>query len=125
MPPSTQDTAEPDALRPKYVPLRPSQYRKLTDLARDLQDARTQKTERITENTVIRVAVDLVTAHPGLLVGDTEDELREYALKRLRAAAALITAFPELLVGDTEDELHDAVTRLRAMTEGSSEQPQG
>lgn len=84
MPPSTQDTAEPDGLRPKYVPLRPSQYRKLTDLARDLQDARNQKIERITENTVIRVAVDLITAYPGLLVGDTEDELREYALERLR-----------------------------------------
>jgi hypothetical protein len=69
--------------RPKYVPLRDDQYDGLAALARELMRARRKKAERITENTVIRVAIDLVLAHPELLVGDTEAELRQYAINQL------------------------------------------
>ncbi|WP_393101427.1 chromosome segregation ATPase [Streptomyces sp. LN325] len=74
--------------RPKWVPMRDDQYSGLTDLARDLMNARTRKTERLTENTLIRVGIDLVLAHPELLAGDTESELRANALayiERLQA----------------------------------------
>ncbi|QUC63821.1 hypothetical protein IOD14_44055 (plasmid) [Streptomyces sp. A2-16] len=76
--------------RPKWVPMRDDQYSGLTALARDLMDARSRKTERITENTLIRVGIDLLLAHAELLVGDTEEELRANALayiQRLEAAA--------------------------------------
>lgn len=66
--------------RPKWVPMRDDQYSGLTALARDLMDERTRKTERITENTLIRVGIDLLLAHPELLTGDTEEELRNNAL---------------------------------------------
>ncbi|GHH54601.1 hypothetical protein [Streptomyces candidus] len=85
MPPSAKGAAEPDGLRPKWVPLRKDHYTDLADLARDLQDARNSKVERITENTLIRVAIDLITAHPELLAGDTEEDIRTGALKRLHA----------------------------------------
>jgi hypothetical protein len=60
--------------------MRDDQYSGLTALARDLMDARTRKAERITENTLIRVGIDLLLAHPELLAGDTEEELRDNAL---------------------------------------------
>jgi hypothetical protein len=59
--------------------MRDDQYSGLSALARELMDARTQKTERITENTLIRVGIDLLLAHPELVAGDTEEELREHA----------------------------------------------
>ncbi|WP_194963099.1 hypothetical protein [Streptomyces sp. VN1] len=63
--------------------MRKDQYQQLADLARDLQDARTVKTERITENTLIRVAIDIIVAHPELLAGNSEYELRSHALMAL------------------------------------------
>jgi hypothetical protein len=76
------------ALSPKYVQLRRDQQNELDALARDLQAARTRKVERITANTIIRVAVDTLLARRGVLVGDTEEELRVSLLdyiKRLEA----------------------------------------
>jgi hypothetical protein len=70
--------------RPKWVPMRDDQYSGLTDLARELMDSRSRKVERITENTLIRVAIDLLLAHPELLAGDTEEELRAHALAHYR-----------------------------------------
>ncbi|MFD8621735.1 chromosome segregation ATPase [Streptomyces sp. NPDC059513] len=69
--------------RPKWVPLREDQHGDLSVLARELMLARSHKTERITENTVIRVAVDLVLRHPELLDGDTEKDLRTHAFERM------------------------------------------
>lgn len=69
--------------RPKWVPLREDQHGDLSGLARELMLARSHKAERITENTVIRVAVDLVLRHPELLVGDTENDLRTNAFERM------------------------------------------
>lgn len=65
-----------DTLSPKYVPLRGDQLIELDVLAREVQAARTHKGERITANTLIRVGVDVLLAHRGQLVGDTEEELR-------------------------------------------------
>ncbi|MEV5348953.1 chromosome segregation ATPase [Streptomyces achromogenes] len=86
--------------RPKWVPLREDQHSELSTLARELMLARSKKTARITENTVIRVAVDLVTRYPELLVGDTEDDLRTYALERIEQ---LLERERQLLAGG-EDE---------------------
>ncbi len=41
------------------------------------------KAERITENTLIRVAIDLLLAHADELRGSTEDELRESVTSEL------------------------------------------
>jgi hypothetical protein len=49
----------------------------LTQLTRRLMADRTNKSERITSNTLLRVAVDFLLAHKDELQGDTEDELRQ------------------------------------------------
>lgn len=87
--------------RPKWVPLREDQHSELSTIARELMLARSAKTERITENTVIRVAVDLVIRHPDLLVGDTEDDLRTNLLDRVEQ---LLEREQQLLAGGTQDE---------------------
>ena len=61
--------------RPKQAMIRSDQQTKLDDLARDLHDARSVKGERITANTLIRVAIDGLIAHGGRLHGDTEEQL--------------------------------------------------
>lgn len=61
----------------KEARLRPDQAEQLTHLARALQRARPKMPgERITDNTLIRVAVDLLLQRQDRLVGHTEDELR-------------------------------------------------
>lgn len=87
--------------RPKWVPLREDQHSELSTIARELMLARSQKASRITENTVIRVAVDLVIRHPELLVGDTEDDLRTNMLARVEQ---LLERERELLAGGTEED---------------------
>ncbi|MGW3491543.1 chromosome segregation ATPase [Streptomyces sp. NRRL F-5630] len=87
--------------RPKWVPLREDQHAELNSLARELMLARSRKSERITENTVIRVAVDLLLRHPEFLGGDTEDELRTTALRRVEE---LLERERHLLAGRTADD---------------------
>ncbi|GGN47546.1 chromosome segregation ATPase [Streptomyces fuscichromogenes] len=87
--------------RPKWVPLREDQHSELSTLARELMLSRARKTERITENTVIRLAVDLVLRHPELLVGDTEDDLRTNMLGRFEQ---LLERERELLAGGAGEE---------------------
>ncbi|KAB7833548.1 chromosome segregation ATPase [Streptomyces mobaraensis] len=82
--------------RPKWVPLRDEQYDGLTALARELMNSRDRKIERITENSVIRVAIDLVLAHPELLAGDTEDELRAHAIAEIGALRRRIRSLERL-----------------------------
>lgn len=60
----------------KEARLRPDQYANLTEEARRLNRARTSGS-RITENTLIRVAIDLLLARSDQLVGETENELRK------------------------------------------------
>lgn len=58
----------------------PEQVPALAALRRQVAAGRQIKTERITDNTLLRVAVDLLLAHAGQLVGDTEDQLRSSVL---------------------------------------------
>lgn len=60
----------------KELRLRADQADELTVLASKVQRARKEKGERITDNTLIRVAVDLLLQRQKELVGSTEDELR-------------------------------------------------
>lgn len=69
---------------PKYAQLRGDQQLELNALADELQAARTAKAERITANTVIRVAIDVLLSRRGVLVGNTEEELRASFLDYLK-----------------------------------------
>lgn len=60
----------------KELRLHADQADELTVLASKVQRARKEKGERITDNTLIRVAVDLLLQRQKELVGSTEDELR-------------------------------------------------
>jgi hypothetical protein len=57
--------------------LRADQLDELARLRRVLNRKRGGEGERITENTLIRVAVDVLLSRVGELRGATEDELRE------------------------------------------------
>ena len=58
----------------------PEQATRLSDLRRRVAADRADKSERITDATLIRVAVDLLMAHQDQLQGDTEDQLRASVL---------------------------------------------
>jgi hypothetical protein len=60
----------------KDVRIREDQSRTLTDCAAQLMKRRAHKAERLTENTLIRVAIDLLLDHAEKLRGSTEAELR-------------------------------------------------
>jgi hypothetical protein len=64
-------------LERKELRLRGDQLDELARLRRALNRQRGGRGERITENTLIRVAVDLFLARADELQGTTEDELRE------------------------------------------------
>jgi hypothetical protein len=66
-----------DELERKEARLRIDQYGQLSDLSRRLNRARGGRGERITENTLIRVAIDLLLARQSDLAGATELELRK------------------------------------------------
>lgn len=60
----------------KEARVRSDQAQALAVLRRRIAAQRHDKTETITDNTLIRLAVDLLMAHADRLAGDTEDELR-------------------------------------------------
>jgi hypothetical protein len=60
----------------KDARIRDDQVTALAALADALMRRRRFKAERITENTLIRIAIDLLLAHADRLRGSTEDELR-------------------------------------------------
>lgn len=60
----------------KEARVREDQYAALSALARTLMRRRTVRAERITENTLIRVAIDFLLTHQHLLTGSTEEALR-------------------------------------------------
>lgn len=60
----------------KETRVREDQYTELTALTRSLMRERISRRERITENTLIRVAIDLLLAQRDQLRGSDEDELR-------------------------------------------------
>ncbi|WP_150255227.1 hypothetical protein [Nocardiopsis deserti] len=70
--------------RRKTVPMWRDQWNDLTPLARDLHAAKEDpEAPRITENTLIRVAVDVLLEHAHLLAGETEDDIRNNLLNAL------------------------------------------
>lgn len=60
--------------------LRPDQMTDLASLSRRVAADRTDKTERITDNTLLRLAVDLLLKHGAHIVGNTEEEMRRSLL---------------------------------------------
>ena len=68
----------------KDLRMRADQDAALTALAKSLMRRRPVKSERITENSLIRVAIDLLLAHADELRGSTEDELRHSVTAALR-----------------------------------------
>ena len=74
-PAAQSSAAERPKTRPKQAMIRAEQQTNLDELARDLHDARSVRGERITSNTLIRVAIDGLLAHGGRLHGDNEEQL--------------------------------------------------
>jgi hypothetical protein len=64
------------AMERKECRLRPDQLQQLTSLRRLLNRRRAGAGERLTENTLIRVAVDLLLRDSAILEGSTEGGLR-------------------------------------------------
>ncbi|GHI98152.1 hypothetical protein TPA0906_00180 [Streptomyces olivaceus] len=76
-------------LERKEARLRSDQLTDLADLRRHLGARRRDRSEIITDNTLIRVAIDLLLeGHAHRLHGDTEEALLASVLPRRRAAAA-------------------------------------
>ncbi|MEV5774212.1 hypothetical protein AB0L49_23630 [Streptomyces antimycoticus] len=76
-------------LERKEARLRSDQLTDLADLRRHVSAHRRDRSEIITDNTLIRVAVDLLLqGHAHRLHGDTEEALRASVLPRRRVAAA-------------------------------------
>lgn len=83
-PAPTPETPPAPVAGPKYLTLERKETRlhdgqldQLTVLTRRLNKARNGAGERITDNTLIRVAVDLLLDQAGNLAGATENELRK------------------------------------------------
>lgn len=75
---------------PKYLTLvrkearvREDQAEALTQLRRRLHGQRNDKTEPLTDNTLIRIAIDLLLANAETLHGDSETQLRDSVTNRL------------------------------------------
>lgn len=66
-----------DQLERKEARLRPDQYTRLSSISRNLNRVRAGTGERITENTLIRVAIDLLLQRESQLAGATEADLRQ------------------------------------------------
>ena len=72
---TNSETAKYLQMERKEVRLRLAQLDDLTAITRRLNRARKGKGERLTENTLIRVAIDLLLENASQLQGITEDEL--------------------------------------------------
>jgi len=68
----------------KETRLRPDQYADLIVHARRLNKAKGTGGERITENTLIRIAIDLLMPHLGQAAGHDEAEIRNSVSSELR-----------------------------------------
>ncbi|WP_206189246.1 hypothetical protein [Streptomyces prasinus] len=96
--PDSRTSAVPDSrsysdpkwttLERKEARLRADQLTDLAELRRHVNSQRRDRSEIITDNTLIRVAVDLLLERSHRLRGDTEEDLRESVLPRRRPAAA-------------------------------------
>lgn len=98
-----QDSDLRPKTRPKQALIRPDQQTGLDHLARELHDARSTKGERITANTLLRVAIDGLIEHGDRLYGDNEIQLLASWREFLSLAASL---------GSLEAELTDLTTDI-------------
>jgi hypothetical protein len=89
-PQATPDPGSATGTVPKYLRLvrhdlrvRAEQTEALAALRRRISAdrGRKERSERITDNTLIRVAIDLLLAHGDELAGATEDQIRDSALR--------------------------------------------
>jgi hypothetical protein len=87
--PEPQSSGDPKwtTLERKEARLRIDQLTDLTTLRKHVSAHRRDRSEIITDNTLIRVAVDLLMAHAHRLHGDTEEDLLNSVLPRRRATA--------------------------------------
>jgi RNA polymerase-interacting CarD/CdnL/TRCF family regulator len=81
-------TTDPDDGKPRYqtfertdARLRPDQVTALSELRKRVAANRTDRTERITDNTMLRLAVDLLLKNATHITGNTEEEMRRALLK--------------------------------------------
>ncbi|MEZ0109274.1 hypothetical protein ABH920_003284 [Catenulispora sp. EB89] len=102
---TSQGSDERPKTRPKQALIRPDQQTGLDHLARRLHDDRSVKGERITANTVLRVAIDGLVEHEDRLHGDNEVQLLASWREFLSLAASL---------GSLETALIDAANDLDA-----------
>ena len=93
---ASQGSDERPKTRPKQALIRPDQQTGLDHLARRLHDDRGVKGERITANTVLRVAIDGVVEHGDRLHGDNEVQLLASWREFLSLAASVRSLEPEL-----------------------------
>jgi|SRR6478736_588011 len=105
----------------KEARVREDQYAALSALARTLMRRRKVKDERITENTLIRVAIDLLLAHQDTLRGATEDELRESVTPALPNFGT--SAIPDHRSPERANSRTSAVRELRPSEPPNSETP--
>lgn len=104
--PAEQPVPKFERMVRKDARVRPDQDAALTALAKTVMRARPAKAERITENTLIRVAIDLLLTHADRLRGSTEDELRHSVtsvLPNVRTSAPSQSQASELRNSGTSD----------------------
>lgn len=78
--PSDDDTPRYLTFTRTEARLREDQAAALAALRRRVSANRTDKTERITDNTLLRLAVDLLLQQAHRIQGDTEDQMRRALL---------------------------------------------
>lgn len=86
----------------KEVRVRDDQLMDLATVSKRLMRARAVRVERITDNTLIRVAIDLLLTHQADLSGSTEAELLDSVTSGLRHSRS--SAQPNLRTGVREFE---------------------
>lgn len=94
---ASQGSDERPKTRPKQALIRSDQHTGLDHLARQLHDDRSAKGERITANTLLRVAIDGLVEHGDRLHGDNEVQLLASWREFLSLAASLASVEAELI----------------------------
>lgn len=108
----------------KETRVREDQYAELTALARSLMRERISRRERITENTLIRVAIDLLLANRDQRRGSDEEELRRSVSSGLpdfrspRAAGAESSEVSESRAPEARNSRSNRVAKSRSLGEG-------
>ncbi len=102
----------------KETRVREDQYVALTQLARALMRRRTDRRERITENTLVRIAIDLLLANADQLVGDSEKELLQSVTSEHPHSRT--SGVPNTATAGVPDSATSGVTRTGASAHDST-----